>query len=77
MIVRILLLLALVYLIWRLVRLARSRLSAVNRATAKRSGLRVSSVRCAQCGLFLPESDALLYKGRHYCSTEHRDEMEE
>jgi uncharacterized protein len=30
-------------------------------------------VQCAQCGLRLPESEALLRDARHYCSIEHRD----
>ena len=29
-------------------------------------------VRCAQCGLHLPESEAIAYQGRHYCCQEHR-----
>ncbi|WP_395138821.1 PP0621 family protein [Schlegelella aquatica] len=29
-------------------------------------------VRCAHCGLHLPEQDALPGRGGHYCSEEHR-----
>ena len=29
-------------------------------------------VRCAQCGLHLPESEAIAYQGRHFCCQEHR-----
>lgn len=33
-------------------------------------------VRCAHCGVHLPESDAFLSQGRHYCSTAHREAAE-
>ncbi len=31
-------------------------------------------VRCATCGVHLPESDALQHAGQHYCSPAHRDQ---
>lgn len=30
-------------------------------------------VRCAHCGVHLPESDALADGARHYCNAAHRD----
>ncbi len=30
-------------------------------------------VRCNRCGMYIPESEALGQRGRHYCSAEHRD----
>ncbi len=33
-------------------------------------------VRCAQCGVHLPELDAVFSHGRHYCSAAHRDAAE-
>jgi len=29
--------------------------------------------RCAQCGVYLPEADALEKDGRHFCCADHRD----
>lgn len=29
-------------------------------------------VRCVQCGLHLPESEAITYQGKHFCCEEHR-----
>jgi len=29
-------------------------------------------VRCAQCGLHLPEAEAIAHQGRYYCCEEHR-----
>lgn len=78
MILRILIVLAVIYLVWRLVRLVKSHLAAGNQSSEPgRGGLRVSSVRCAHCGLFLPEPDALRYDGRYFCSAEHRDAMKD
>ena len=31
-------------------------------------------VRCAQCGIHLPRSEALLQSGRTYCSTAHLEQ---
>lgn len=31
-------------------------------------------VRCAQCGIHLPRSEALLRSGRTYCSTAHLEQ---
>ena len=29
-------------------------------------------VHCDQCGLYLPESEAIHAQGRHYCSVDHQ-----
>lgn len=77
MIIRILLLLAAIYLMWRVLRHMQARFNADARKSGATGagGLRVKSVRCAHCGLFLPEADALAHGGRHYCSPEHREAM--
>ncbi|MEN9455031.1 MAG: Prokaryotic metallothionein [Pseudomonadota bacterium] len=31
--------------------------------------------RCAQCGVYLPEADALEKDGRHFCCADHRDQF--
>jgi uncharacterized protein len=35
-------------------------------------GAAKNMVRCAQCGLHLPESEAIADRGQHFCSQEHR-----
>jgi uncharacterized protein len=35
-------------------------------------GAAKNMVRCAQCGLHLPEAEAISVQGLHYCSEEHR-----
>ena len=29
--------------------------------------------RCAQCGVYMPESESLEKDGRHFCCADHRD----
>ena len=46
-----------------------------DRSTASSSGAdRVAErmVNCKHCGLYLPESEALLDRGEHYCCDQHR-----
>ena len=33
-------------------------------------------VQCANCGIFVPENEAIEQGGHFYCSTEHRDAMQ-
>ena len=47
------------------------------RATARREGDRPAPgaermVACAQCGVHLPEGEAIAGEGRHFCCEEHR-----
>ena len=68
---RILLLLALLFIIVYFLR----RLFSVNGASAKRSGkrLRARMVKCGHCGTYVPEEDAVKVSGKTYCSEAHRD----
>ena len=38
------------------------------------TGAANNMVRCAECGLHLPESEAIAYQGKHFCCQEHRRE---
>lgn len=40
--------------------------------TTPRSGSAENMVRCAQCGLHLPEAEAIAHEGRHFCCEAHR-----
>jgi uncharacterized protein len=69
---RILLLIAIGLLLYviisHLVRKARQeRLSAPSNQSEK-------MVKCAHCGLHLPEQEALTHKGNFFCSQQHLDE---
>jgi uncharacterized protein len=68
--IRILLyLVGIALVIWILVRLARA--PRVAERPQKRVG---SMVRCARCGVHVPENEALRSGNKHYCSSAHRDE---
>ncbi|MDP1709046.1 MAG: PP0621 family protein [Gammaproteobacteria bacterium] len=57
--------------VWVLVALVRSYL---RRAAAPKQPQRIGTiVRCAKCGLHVPQGEALLKDERYYCSASHRD----
>jgi len=39
---------------------------------AKSESAPKNMVRCAKCGLHLPEAEAVAYEGQYYCCQEHR-----
>lgn len=68
-------LIALAALCWLLYRLILSLLSKVQRPTRRHEAEPKGGamVRCAQCGLHVPQVQALEKDGNYYCCTEHRD----
>jgi uncharacterized protein len=52
------------------------RWSRSHSGNARRSGRRTPAaetmVRCAQCGVYLPQSEGIVARGRTFCSQEHR-----
>jgi len=61
------------------------RLFLVSRRRSERAAQQAASKRereaqgepmrsCAHCGVHVPQSDALVYGGRYFCSSAHRDE---
>ena len=65
---RLLLIIALVWLAWRLLSktLLGKRQSTRDNLEAPRR-----MVRCAQCGLHVPESESVEQQGNHFCSQAH------
>ncbi|UCC55309.1 MAG: hypothetical protein JSU75_07990 [Gammaproteobacteria bacterium] len=53
--------------------LAARRLYATTRRGNSRQIKSGQMVQCARCGIYIPESEALGFRGRHYCSAAHRD----
>ena len=47
------------------------------RVTPRTRGVTGRMVRCASCGIFVPEHEALEKDGNFYCSREHRDTARE
>ena len=67
-------LIILALLIWLIIRLIRRMLTKPDSASAKAPPPKVGTdmVRCAHCGIHIPENEAL-YRDKHpYCCKEHR-----
>ncbi len=71
--IRLIAIAVVLWLAWTILRrwLARARRPAARtRGTPKQVE---QMVRCAHCGLHVPEKEAVAAGGRHYCSARHRD----
>ena len=70
--IRLIALAAIFWLLYRLILtlLNKARPPAVRRTPPPGGD---TMVRCAQCGLHIPQGEALLQNGRFYCCEEHRD----
>lgn len=67
---------AVVYLGYKLVVVSRRRSERAARGEGERAAGALAGEpmrRCAHCGVHIPESDAIVAGGRHYCSEAHRD----
>jgi uncharacterized protein len=60
----------LIWLAWRWLRRANPR----GTTTTPSEPALQNMVRCARCGLYVPEHDAVGSAGRYYCSAQHRIE---
>lgn len=66
----LLLLIVLAAIVWFLARQRKADAHGRDAAPPPRPAEKM--VSCARCGVHLPESEALVADGRHYCSDEHR-----
>lgn len=69
--IRLLILAALIYIIWRFYQSLRAPRREQG-PVAPASPAAEPMVKCRQCGLHVPESDAFLYRGLGFCSQEHQ-----
>lgn len=62
-------------IVWLLVKVVRGYLNRnPGKMTSRNPSARIGTmVRCAQCGLHVPESEALKRGDHYYCSAQHRD----
>jgi len=68
-------LLIIIFLIWLAYYFVRRMLLANQTKTGrKKPGKLENMVRCAKCGLHIPEQEAVKSHERYYCSETHRDE---
>jgi uncharacterized protein len=68
-------LIALAAIFWLLYRLILTLLNKASPPAARRTPPPGGNtmVRCAQCGLHIPQGEALEREGHYYCCAEHRD----
>ncbi|NWG32477.1 MAG: hypothetical protein HXY29_13435 [Rhodocyclaceae bacterium] len=66
----LLLLAVLAVIVWLLTRQRRADARGPEAAPSPRPAEKM--VACARCGVHLPESEAVVCEGRHYCCDEHR-----
>lgn len=64
--IRLIILALLVYLVWRLIKTVTARGGKSVPQNTERM------LRCAHCGVYVPEHLALPHKDHHFCSPEHR-----
>lgn len=68
----LLLLIVFALVVWFLARQRKADAQRPEAAPAPRPAEKM--VTCARCGVHLPESEAVVAEGRHYCSDEHRQQ---
>ncbi|MBA3979689.1 MAG: hypothetical protein C0462_03720 [Alcanivorax sp.] len=65
--IRVLVLALLIYVVWRLIKSVTSRQRSATPPDTQRM------LRCAHCGVHVPEHLALPHKDVHFCSSAHRE----
>lgn len=69
--IRLIIIIALAWLVWRMVKTALTANS--KRATPRDTTSRTEKmVRCAECGVHTPQSEAFFHKHLSFCSPEHQ-----
>jgi len=68
--IRLLILGLIVWLLYRMVQRLLNKPRPVQQG--RRKAVSTDMVRCAHCGIHIPENEALVRDGRHYCSEAHR-----
>ncbi|MGB5425443.1 MAG: PP0621 family protein [Gammaproteobacteria bacterium] len=63
-----------IIIILALIVMIAKRLLQKPQAPARRSQTNEHMVQCANCGIYIPEQEALQRAGRYYCSQTHLDE---
>ena len=67
--IRLIILALVIWLIYRMVRRMLAKPAATKSAPPR---VGTDMVRCAHCGIHIPENEALYRDGQPYCSEEHR-----
>ncbi|MGJ3257795.1 MAG: PP0621 family protein [Alcanivorax sp.] len=70
--IRLLVIAALIFLAWRVVKNLLSQSSRGNNSTPGNGQDAQAMLKCDQCGVHVPAPDAFTHNGRHFCSQEHQ-----
>jgi uncharacterized protein len=74
-IIRLVLLVAAIWLAWRLIKqtfLSSKPEDGDNKGSSRDNDIPEAMLRCDQCGVHTPSSQAFNIKGHHFCSAEHQ-----
>ena len=66
-------LIILALVIWLIYRMVRQMLAKPRAKKPSRPQVGTDMVRCAHCGIHIPDNEALYRDGQPYCSEEHRE----
>ena len=71
--IRLLIIAALIYLAWRVVKNLLSQASGRDNSSPDSSSQDAQAMlKCTQCGVHVPAPEAFTHNGRHFCSQEHQ-----
>ncbi|WP_303759516.1 PP0621 family protein [Alcanivorax jadensis] len=71
--IRLLIIAALIYLAWRVVKNLLSQASGRDNSSPDRSSQDTQAMlKCAQCGVHVPAPEAFTHNGHHFCCQEHQ-----
>ncbi|MZR61367.1 PP0621 family protein [Alcanivorax sp. DP30] len=68
--IRLLIIAALIYIAWRVVKNLLSSPRQADRPAPKQQNELMR--KCAQCGVHVPDHEAFSHNGKHFCSQEHQ-----
>lgn len=68
--IRLLIIAALIYIVWRVAKNLLSSTSSSETPTARPQNELMR--KCAQCGVHVPDHEAFSHNGKHFCSMEHQ-----
>lgn len=72
--IRLIIIVALVYLAWRLVKATLAQRGGLTRTSGEDRQPGEKMLPCARCGVHVPQSEAFLHDGQAFCSQQHQRE---
>ncbi len=69
--IRVIVLVAIVWLVYRMIKQWRAQTHSIKKNPADKIE---TIVKCSQCGVHIPENEAVIHDSHTFCSTAHKDE---